>query len=166
MRLNVPFIKQETDYTCGPTALQMALAYFGRTFPVTTLSAMASTTEKSGTARKGMVRALNILGFQTHAHHDGSLDEVKFFLEQGAPVIVNYRDLKYNEGHYGVIVGIEEGKVILHDPFEETPFIEIDAIQFDARWYGFHSKKYTRWLLAVSDQPLLPYEGHIVSEAS
>jgi ABC-type bacteriocin/lantibiotic exporter with double-glycine peptidase domain len=162
MKLSVPFIRQQNDHTCGPTALQMVLQFYGRDIPDAMLCAMASTTEKSGTARKGMVRAFTLLGFKTHSHHDATLDEVKYFIEQGIPVIVNYRDFEENTGHYGVIVGLENGKVFIHDPYHTEPYLEADAIAFDARWYGYHSKKFTRWLLAASLKEIIPYEGEIM----
>lgn len=160
MRINVPFLKQELDYTCGPTALQMVLKYFGKPVPEATLCALSSTTERNGTARAGMVRALTVLGFQIHSHHGATIDEVNFYLEQQVPLIMNYRDSANVEGHYGVAVGIEDGKLLLHDPYEE-PFVPVSFADFDARWYGYHSKQFTRWMLAVSDKPLPLYPGHI-----
>jgi predicted double-glycine peptidase len=163
MRLNVPFLRQQTDYTCGPTALQMVLAYFGKTVATETVCAMAGTTEKTGTRRRGMITTLQILGFQTHFHSNSSLEEVKFFLDQCAPVIVSYREFAEKESHFGVLVGYEGETLILHDPYEEKPFMPVPEKLFLEHWYGKHTKFYTRWLLAVSDKPLIPFGGDIVN---
>ncbi len=34
MKLEVPFIKQTTDFNCGPVALQMIFSYFGGNEPL------------------------------------------------------------------------------------------------------------------------------------
>jgi uncharacterized protein len=162
MRLNVPFIKQSTDYTCGPTALQMVLQYFGKFVEDKTICAMASTTDKNGTPRKGLIRTLQILGLETHFHSNSSIAELKFFLDQGAPVIVGYRDLQQDESHFGVVVGYEDEYLLLHDPSEETPFTPIFVQDFLDRWYGRHTKQHTRWMLAALNKPFVPFEGDIV----
>lgn len=160
MRLNIPFIKQKLIYTCGPTAMQMILKYFGKSVTDTTLCAMSGTNERHGTNRQNIVSAFKVLGFNVHAHHSSSVDELKFYLDKKVPVLVNYRHFVDNVGHYSVVVGFEKGNIVMHDPYGE-PFLVASVKQFDESWYGLHSKQYTRWMVAVSDQPLPVYPEHI-----
>jgi ABC-type bacteriocin/lantibiotic exporter with double-glycine peptidase domain len=153
MRLNVPLIRQPNEYVCGPSALQMTLKYFGKASSIPTLCKLASTTERSGTSRANMVKALRNLGLKIFAKHHASTNDIQYFLQKGLPVIVNYQDSTMSEGHYGVIVGFEKGKFVINDPYEPAPVL-VEPKNFEKRWYGYHKTQFSNWLLAVSDKPL------------
>lgn len=161
MKLMVPFLHQETDYTCGPTALRMVLSYFGKHTPENVVMAIAGTSEATGTGRRGMVNALKILGLNTHAHHGATIDEIRFYLDEGFPIIVNYRDFTDNVGHYGVIVGYERDTLFIHDPYAAEGNTQVSVNDFDSHWYGYHSKQFTRFLLVSGDKPLPPYLNEV-----
>jgi ABC-type bacteriocin/lantibiotic exporter with double-glycine peptidase domain len=159
MKLNVPFLPQRHDHTCGPAALQMVLKYFGNDLSESKLCTLAGTTRKTGTARLGMLVAFRRLGFFVHAHADSSLRELRGYLDEGIPVIVNYRDFTDNEGHYGVVVGYQGSDLIIHDPYLKRGFFLANAKAFEKRWHGYHEKQHRHWLLAASPKPF-PKSSH------
>ncbi len=100
-----------------------------------------------------MAHTLRNLGLHVFTKHNASTNDIRLFLEQKIPVIVNYQDSTMTEGHYGVIIGFENGKLVLNDPYEAKPVI-IDPTLFAKRWHGYHKTQFTRWLLVASDKPL------------
>lgn len=152
MRLNVPYYRQKTLYTCGPETLRMVLGFFGIH---TTVKALEKQTQvaHNGTTRKNMVKALRFHGLHTHEHIGATLKEVRWFVKQGMPVVVNYREPTDEDTHYSLVVGYSWWKVILHDPFN-GPNFSISIWQFKERWHGMHRSKNRDWVLAVSDTPI------------
>ena len=45
MKLDVPFYPQTTTLNCGPTALKMAFAYFGKDLPIELIEKTVGTDE-------------------------------------------------------------------------------------------------------------------------
>lgn len=64
-----------------------------------------------------------------------SLDQLKQLVEQGVPVIVDW--FSVDDGHYAVVVGIDDEGVRLMDP-ELGKDRVIDAESFQRRWFDFN----------------------------
>lgn len=97
-----------------------------------------------------MIKTLNGLGLSTFAQHGASTNDIRASLEKKIPVIVNYQDSTMTEGHYGVMIGFEYGKLVLNDPYESKPVI-VDSKIFAKRWYGYHKTQFSHWMLAVTN---------------
>lgn len=149
--LAVPFYKQDTTYTCGPVSLQMVLEFFGRRHSEKELSQLAKT-EHLGTAHGEMVRAVTALGLYCYVNSDAALEEVKYFLNLGQPVIVNFIEPSSDEGHYAVAVGYDKRHLILHDPWN-GPYFRLSFADFVRRWYDDGARRSHHWLMAVADRP-------------
>lgn len=71
---------------------------------------------------------------------DGDMDMLGAFLLQGCPVIaaVNTIDLPYWADevtyHAVIVVGMDDTKVWLHDPWFEDAPKEVDRIKFESAW--------------------------------
>ena len=63
MRLEIPFIRSETDKDCGQLALKMALNYFGESFCMEEISKLTKTLPSGLTWTFGISVAANTLGY-------------------------------------------------------------------------------------------------------
>lgn len=153
MKLDVPFFHQDTDYTCGPTSLQMLLAFFHIRKSEGTLTqqlAVDPSPVVASTTHGHLVSLAREYGFFVYANADATLDELLSFVHKGSPVLIDYDEPSSNEGHYAVVVGTEEGKIILNDPWNGKNF-RLTKKSFLNRWHdeSTHSR---RWLLVLSHE--------------
>ena len=65
MKLRVPFYKQTTDLNCGPSALKMVLAYFGKNIDIKILEEKIGIKEGKGISTIQIATASSLLGFKT-----------------------------------------------------------------------------------------------------
>ena len=65
MKLNVPFYKQTTNLNCGPTALKMALLYFGKNYSIKLLEKKTEIKKGKGIFTIQIAAAASKLGYKT-----------------------------------------------------------------------------------------------------
>jgi ABC-type bacteriocin/lantibiotic exporter with double-glycine peptidase domain len=147
--LAVPFYKQDKHYTCGPASLQMTLQFFGLRISEEELARLAKTSH-AGTAHADLVCAARELGFHCYVNADAQLEEIKYFLNLGLPVVVNYVEPTDEDGHYAVAIGYTKNKIVLHDPWN-GPNFTLSQEEFLRRWHDSTGSTH-RWLLVLSNQ--------------
>ena len=70
-------------------------------------------------------------------------------MREGIPVIVNFVEPSEEVGHFGVAIGEERGRVILHDPWNGEGF-SLPLEEFERRWLGYKTRDPRRgWFLAT-----------------
>ncbi len=151
MKLDVPFFKQDTLYTCGPAVVQMILRYYGIVASEHTLREKMKTNSDVGTMHKYMIDEIRAAGLYCYVNNHSSVQEIAFFLKIGLPVIVHYMEPSENsQDHYAVVVGIEDHHIILNDPWHGKDF-SLTLTDFEHRW---HDGKgiYHNWLLTASKE--------------
>jgi len=151
--LEVPYFKQDTDYTCGPTSLQMVLAYYGLRDSELHLAKQLHTTNERGTYRVAMYELALELGFHCYISNESTIPEIDFMLDLKIPPIVRYLDRESNEDHYGVVVGSGEEYLIIHDPWS-GPARRFNREHFKERWICDLIGNCDQWLMAISPEPL------------
>lgn len=151
--LKVPYFKQDTDYTCGPTALQMVLAYYGVRDSEQDLAKKLHTTSEEGTTTVAMYELALKLGFHCYISNESTISEIDFMLDLKIPPIVRYLDRETNIDHYGVVVGSSENYLMIHDPWS-GPDRRFDRDHFKERWFCDVLGNCDRWLLAISPEPV------------
>ena len=150
--LTIPYFQQEKDYWCGPASLQMAFAFFGKSASQTELVAAAGTTEEKGTDNDKLVKVAQAAGFRVSTKELAALEDIQSYLTQNIPVIVNFIEPTDEEGHYAVVVDINDKDIILNDPWN-GPNFSIPKADFVNRWHSTNNQ-HIRWLMAVSrEQP-------------
>lgn len=147
-KINVPFFYQNADHTCGPAAVQMALAYFGLKVSQEELEKEMDPCVKCGTHRRILMQSLEDRGLAYQVKSQGSLSDIKAFLKQKLLVIVRYLEPDSKEPHYAVVTGVGSASVVLNDPWHGANF-KLDSEEFLKRWQeaGYSNN---RWLMAVS----------------
>ncbi len=160
MKLTVPLYTQQYSYTCGPVCLHMILHYWGIRATRRELIEAVGATEKAGTSNTRMIKGARAYGMRVHAHSHATLQEVEEWLAHGVPVIINYIEPKYREGHYAVVVGATPTAWILHDPWQGTT-TRLAKSYLQKNWRGGFTTTH-RWMMAAvpRDKNIYTYGKH------
>jgi hypothetical protein len=112
---------QDTNYTCGPSSLKMALSVYGLIYSEETLKVLVDAKPGVGTEIPNIINAVNNLGKGLKAWNETfkSWETLEGYLKKGCPVILRVASWLTPGGeHYVLLCGINqsEGKVELGDP--------------------------------------------------
>jgi len=128
-----PF-RQRPGY-CGPACLKMVLEYYGIKKTEREVARLAGTTARWGTPATGLVKAVKSFGLKGKVKDNADLSDVRKYISKKIPVIVNW--FSTDEGHYSVVVGIDEKFIYLQDP-ELASVRKLDLVTFKRVWFDFH----------------------------
>src|SRR5262249_38682364 len=142
--LSVPYVPQRAE-GCGPAALTMVLRFWGRPVLHDEVAASLADPELRGTAGARLVSVAEGEGLRAAAVQ-GDLALVGASLARGRPRIV-----ALDEGqpllHDVVVVGIEDGVVVVNDPARGAER-RLAWPHFERRWAAAGS-----WTLVVAPAP-------------
>jgi parallel beta-helix repeat protein len=135
----VPFHWQETDYYCGPAALEMIFDYYGEDIPQTEIADVART-ESPVTFTDELRRAAHFsnlstsqgnelpynftgysdrkIGYAAFERGGLTIDDLKALIDDGKPIITLMWMIEAGDyGHFRVVIGYNETHIITHDPW-------------------------------------------------
>lgn len=165
--LPVPDVRQCTNYSCGPSALQAVLMYYGEEWIETELMQMCGTTPE-GTGPKNIARVAREIGFNAEIKEQMTLEDLETLCRQKIPVIISaqcwregesqnkpWKDI-WDDGHYMVVIGLDEKNVYFEDPsmLGSKGFIPRD--EFLERWHDMDEKKYEHMGIIISGKSPSP----------
>jgi|RhiMetdeSRZDD1v2_1073273.scaffolds.fasta_scaffold629805_1 predicted double-glycine peptidase len=139
--------RQSTEYSCGASALQAVLSYWGRQVDETDLIKLMHTNSEVGTYPEDIVRGARSLGFDAEMKDHLTLDEVQRFTAGGDPVIALsqvWRSHKqgassvadeWDSGHYIVVLGVDEDYVYFQDPYVRMSKAFVPRKSFEDHWH-------------------------------
>jgi len=145
--LRLPDVRQTTDYSCGPTALQAVLGYYGEEHFEQDLMELCQADPQEGTPPERLAEAARTLGFTTEIRQNMTLKELEGLIDQKVPVMVaaqawRNEDQKntpwsniWDSGHWMVAVGSDSDKVYFEDPSILGSLGEIPKAEFLERWH-------------------------------
>ncbi len=147
--LTVPDVRQSTTYSCGAASLQAVLAYWGVDKREGDLMTLLGSKETSGTGLDKIIAVAESLGLKAGYRENLTLRDLRNSLDRGVPVIVAIQawtdapaagfDWKndWEDGHYVVVIGVDDEKVYVEDPslLGSAGFIPKD--EFTARWHDY-----------------------------
>ncbi len=142
--LAVPFVPQEKD-TCGAAALAMVLGYWGRPVPHAEIASALAEPELRGIRGTRLATFARERGLYALAY-EGDLAQLRDYVSKGRPLIVAWR-VGRDRFHDVVVVGFDEGVVVVHDPAEGAAR-RLAARVFEKRWAGA-----SHWTLLVMPAP-------------
>lgn len=146
--MNTPYFRQEQDHWCAPACLQMIFKFYGQDISQQELAEKLHTNEEMGTDNADIARVVKELSLVATVQTNAAWEDIQKYVDQDVPVIVNFIEASEGGGHFAVVVAINEGELLVHDPWNGESF-HIEKNEFISRWKsGFEN--YTRWLLAVS----------------
>ena len=145
---SMPDTRQSTEYSCGAAAMQAVLGYWGRDIGEEDVREMLNTNEVSGTYPDDIIRVATELGLKAEYKENMSMADLENYVAEGIPVIVDcqaWRSVsQYNEswadtwnnGHWLVVIGIDENNVTLEDPYILGDRGFMSREEFLARWHN------------------------------
>jgi predicted double-glycine peptidase len=155
--LAVPDVRQATDYTCGASALQAVLMYWGIEVREDELAKACRTTANDGTNRHSLIRVAKEYGLQVTAAAPMSDATLRRHLDQGHPVILSLQAWsgvdkpdyakRWEDGHYVVAIGYDQERLYVEDPSILGSKGWMTFKELDARWHDYDSgpdDRYTR----------------------
>jgi predicted double-glycine peptidase len=142
MKIKIPYFKQDTNYSCGAASVQMILRFFGIIKSEEDLIKELKTEKEDGTSHEEIIKIIRQNNLFCYVNDNSNFDEIKMYLNKNLPVLVNYIETDDDEGHYAVVVGINEEKIILNDPWHGEDF-ELNISKFENRWQN--SKRHERY---------------------
>lgn len=158
---------QETLHAnmCGPATLKMVLDYYGVNKTEAKIAKLCGTRKDLGTNDKGIKEAAESLGFKVEVKNRSTFEDVKHWLDKEVPVIVNwftrgrsdYPDSEVADGHYSLVVGLDEKYIYLQDP-EIGGLRKIAKDDFKKVWFDFTGKYITAWKSIIIRQLIAVYK--------
>lgn len=147
--IKIPMTRQATNYTCGVAALQSVLMFYGDEFLESDLAKLLKANPQEGTAYAEMKRFSESKGYNVQVYKDMKVTDLKKLLDAGKPVIcliqawperkVNYKT-DWDDGHYVVTIGYDDGNVYFMDPSTLGNYTYIPTDEFLVRWHDTDSK--------------------------
>lgn len=146
--LDVPDTRQSTEYSCGASALQAVLMYWGDEYSEKDLMDMLHTTEY-GTHPEDIVRVGKELGYEAELKENLTLEDLEKSIKEGVPVIVTgqawregedlnkpWKDV-WESGHYMVVIGMDDNTVYIEDPSLLGSQGTMPRQEFLDRWHDY-----------------------------
>ena len=139
-----PLLENSNEGLCGPASLKMVFDYYGVEVLIQEIAEVASTTKEMGTNAEGLKKAAEQFGFTVEIKNNSTFEDIQAWLDKKVPVIVDWftrgsdgcSDSDIADGHYSVVVGIDDEYIYLQDP-------EIDGVRKISRdnfmkvWFDF-----------------------------
>ncbi len=151
--LNVkPFQETLHSGVCGPASLKMALSYYGVEKTEKELAELCQADSDLGTDASSIKQAAEHLGFKVEVKNESTFDDIQQWLDKKVPVIVNwfsrgrtdYDDSSVADGHYSLVVGLDEQYIYLQDP-EIGGLRTLAKEDFLKVWFDFKGKIINSW---------------------
>jgi predicted double-glycine peptidase len=146
--LPVPLVSQATPWTCGAAALMAALLYFG-VFdePESRLDTELGATPEQGVPPQRIAQEARAFGLTADVRAGMTLDELAAEVGRGSLVIVAIQAWParpttdpaagWEDGHYVVVVGVDESRVYFMDPSVRTGYAYLSRAELVRRWHDY-----------------------------
>jgi predicted double-glycine peptidase len=150
--LTVPDVRQDTDYSCGASALQAVLAYWGIDVRESTLIKALRTDPKNGTRPEEIIRVARDYGLRAEIREGIGIPDLRRAWQNEIPVIVDIQAWQDNpnvkpvwendweDGHYVVVIGIDERNIYVEDPSLLGSRGVIPQTEFLKRWHDYEGE--------------------------
>jgi predicted double-glycine peptidase len=143
---SVPDVEQQTDYSCGPSALVAVLAYYGFAEKEHDIIREARTDPEVGAEVEYLAEVAQHRGLEAIPCIGLRMADLEREIQAGHPVIIlnqtRYADSpvpwcdEWENGHYLVVIGIDARFVYVEDPVLVGRRGKIPRREFEARWHG------------------------------
>ncbi|MEI6309056.1 MAG: C39 family peptidase [bacterium] len=149
MLTGVPDVRQAEYSSCGASAFQAVLSYYGIDSFETDLRTMLNTSSTHGTYSWDIVKVAQQMGFDAEWKENVTFNDIESFLRKGYPVITRSQRVKatngtwedtWTVGHYMVVIGLDDQNVYLEDPFLLGSRLKMTRSDFIASWHSYVSE--------------------------
>lgn len=140
---NFPHIEQRDNYSCATTSLAIVMSYYdNQTYGKSDVwkasgSSITEVSKVCGNDMNGLKAAAKKYGFTSYEFVRGmSIDELKYMISQGIPVVVNIKNFWKESFHAVVVTGYDEEDFTFVDPASSLSSYKIDYQTFGNKWYA------------------------------
>lgn len=149
--LQLPDVRQATPYTCGVSASQAILMYYGIDAREGRLAEEFGTTEEAGTSPEQIIAGLASYGLTATIKENTTLEDLRANLKQGWPTMVAIQawletypapdwSKNWEDGHWVIVVGMDKEKVYFEDPSILGSCGWLTQTEFLARWHDYRGE--------------------------
>lgn len=150
---------------CGPASLKIVLSYYGVEKSEEELAILCNTSKDLGTDDESLKKAAELLGFDVEVKNFTNYNEIESWLKRGVPVIVDwftrgradYTDSDMPDGHYSVVMGLDQNNIYLQDP-ELGKMRIINREEFMRVWFDFTKERIESWDDMIIRQIIVIYK--------
>lgn len=145
IKVALPKVRQETNYSCGPAALKAIAKYFQvGTDEEKDYIKLCKATKQQGASPDNIAKAGIKLGLNAKIKEGMTLKDIANYLKKGIPVICSMQAWgsggevyeKAESGHYVVAIGFDENKIYFEDPTIDHPDRGyLSYAEFNNRWH-------------------------------
>jgi uncharacterized protein len=140
--------RQATEYSCGASALQAVLSYWGKDVEEHELMQRLHTSPETGTYVGDIARVAREFGFSAEVKEDLTLTDLHAALTKGMPVIVCGQAWRSREDsdksaqedwendHYVVVLGMDNKYAYYQDPFVKRGNAFVSHRVFEESWHN------------------------------
>ena len=140
--------RQTTEYSCGASALQAVMSYWGKDVDEEDLMRLLGTTPEEGTYPEEMVRVARSQGFEAELKDHLTLEDVERATARGEPVIVLgqvWRSQKpvdapmteeWDSGHWFIVLSVDKDYVYFEDPYVRMGKGFVPRATFEELWHN------------------------------
>jgi predicted double-glycine peptidase len=139
--------RQVTEYSCGASALQSVLSYWGVDVDEEKLMKLMYTSFEEGTYPEDMVRGAKAMGLEAEVKENLSIADLRKLTENGDPAIAvgqfwrsagaSPADVSegWDSGHWIVVLGVDDEYVYFQDPFMRMSKAFAPHKAFEDHWH-------------------------------
>ena len=131
---NIPFYRQEKEWTCGAACVRMVCASLGVKKSEREFARLLRVQRKKGTLHKEIPMLLEKYHFQYVVGRKGVIADLRRLLKQRYRCMVGYWLIEHKCPHYAVVQKIGSTKVYLLDPWC-GPHHSYSLKEFKKIWY-------------------------------
>jgi predicted double-glycine peptidase len=146
--LNVPSIRQSTEYSCGAATFESIMAFYGNDLSEENVMDILKTTE-GGTSPESFLKGAKKFGLKSKMEKGMSMEEIRDYLDKKIPVILaiqawNEKKVDYakdwGDGHYVAAIGYDKDGFYFMDP-SQLGYSYLETEELDSRWHDISKEK-------------------------
>ena len=149
-------IKQKDDSACGPTTIQMVLAYFGLSYSFEKIARISQYKKKGGLSNRDLVKTLEALDFTVREKANATWADLIRLKAANKVIIVSWMKFWYI-GHFSVVEKVSKQHITLSDPYDgksakmgKIVFMRL-WMDYDDMWYPLKNTDIQlRWMCVIS----------------
>jgi len=166
--LQFPGFRQNYEWSCGSTAMNMVLAYFGNDVNEKEIMDIAGSNSEIGTPIEGLKKVAKKYNIKFEEGHF-NIGKLKEFIDNGWPILLmiqawtksdnpNWKN-EWDQGHYTVCIGYDEKRLYFADPISiKRVFLSYSGL--NSRWHGWddNGKKIQKWGMVFMEKSKYDYD--------
>lgn len=148
--------KQTDDSRCGPAVVRSILNHYGIKVSEDEVAKACNHSYKKGCTNIDIKNALMEYGIGAHIWNDATIDELRYHVREGRPVIVDWFTSGVRpglsdvpNGHSSIVVGFRNSHIYLADP-EIGDIRKVAIPDFMRVWFDWEHDEYLK-----SDTPII-----------